>query len=93
MKAMICLLDGNIDFPDIFVGVMQINMLTPYLFITYFDSTLWMSEDIMKVNDLTLKKPGSRKYPAETITEADYTNDLVLLANTLVQAKLLLYSL
>ena len=34
-----------------------------------------------------------RWYPAETITDADYADDLVLLANTPVQAKLLLHSL
>ena len=40
-----------------------------------------------------LKKAKSRGYPTETITDADYTDDLVLLTNTPVQAKSLLHSL
>ena len=41
---------------------------------------------------LTLKKVKSRRYPTETMTDADYTNDLTLLGNTTVQAEYLLYS-
>ena len=39
------------------------------------------------------KKVRTRKYLAECITDIDYTDDLVLLANTLNQAKSLLHSL
>ena len=46
-----------------------------------------MSIDLFKENDLTLKKPRSRRYPAQTITDADYTDDMALLANTPVQAE------
>ena len=42
---------------------------------------------------LVLKKPTSRQYPPETITGADYADDLVLLANTPTQAKSLLHCL
>ena len=41
----------------------------------------------------TLKKPRSRIYPAETITDADYADDLALLANTPAQAESLLHNL
>ena len=38
----------------------------------------------MKENSLTLKKKArSRQYPRETIIDADYRDDQVLLANTL----------
>ena len=47
----------------------------------------------MKENDFTLKKTRSRRYPAETITNADYTDDIVLLANTPTQAKSCLHNL
>ena len=47
----------------------------------------------MKENGFTLKKPRSRQYPAEAITNADYADDLVLLDNTPTQAKCLLHSL
>ena len=47
----------------------------------------------MKINSFTLKKARSRRYPAQTITDADYINDIVLLANTPAQAESLLHSL
>ena len=40
-----------------------------------------------------LTKERSRRYPAKTITDADYANDIVLLANTHAQAETLLHSL
>ncbi len=50
------------------------------------------SIDIMKDNGFKLAKEINRRY-AQTITDADYTDDIVLLANTPVQAKTLLHSL
>ena len=41
----------------------------------------------------SLNKARRKQYPAEIMTDADYTDDLVLLANTLNQAKFLLHSL
>ena len=46
----------------------------------------------MKENGLTLKK-DKKQSPEETIMDADYTDDLVLLANTPSQIKYLLHSL
>ena len=46
----------------------------------------------MKENGLTLKNASSR-YPAETITDADYANDIALLVNTPTQAESLMHSL
>ena len=51
-----------------------------------------MSIDIMKDNGFKLAKERSR-YPAKTIKDADYTNDIALLANTPAQAETLLHSL
>ena len=47
----------------------------------------------MKENGFTLKKARGRQYPAETITDAYYADDIVLLANTPTQAASLLHSL
>ena len=47
----------------------------------------------MKDNGFKLAKERSRRYPAQTITDADYTDDIVLLANTLAQAKTPLHGL
>ena len=49
--------------------------------------------DLMKENGFILKKARSRRYPAQTITDADYADDIALLANTPVQAESLLHSL
>ena len=40
-----------------------------------------------------MKEEGSRRYTAETITDSDYADDLVLLPNTPAQAESLLYIL
>ena len=38
----------------------------------------------MKGNGLKLKKTRNRQYPTETITYAEYTDDLALLTNVIV---------
>ena len=40
---------------------------------------LRMSIDKMKDNSFQLAKERSRRYPAQTITDADYANDIALL--------------
>ena len=47
----------------------------------------------MKENGFTLKKARSRRYRTQTITDADYADDIAFLANTLTQAESLLYNL
>ena len=47
----------------------------------------------MKENGFKLAKERSRRYPAQTITNKDYTDDIALPANTPAQAEYLLYSL
>ena len=47
----------------------------------------------MKENGFALAKAGGRRYLAQTITDADYTDDIALLANTPAQAESLLQSL
>ena len=42
---------------------------------------------------MALLKTKNRHYPAETITDADYTDDQALLTNTPAQAESLLHSL
>ena len=51
------------------------------------------SIDLMKENSFKLAKERSRRYPAQTITDADYANEIVLLANSSAQAESLLHSL
>ena len=47
----------------------------------------------MKYNGFKLAKERSRRYPAQTITDADYADDRALRANTPAQAETLLHSL
>ena len=49
--------------------------------------------DKIKENGFKLTKERSRRYPAKTITDADYTDDIALLANAPAQAETLLHSL
>ena len=86
MKVKVCSLDGDTDYFEIVAGVLQRDTLDPYLFIISLDCVLRMSVDIMKDNSFKLTKERSRRYPAQTITNADYTDDIALLANTPAQA-------
>ena len=78
---------------DIVAGVLQGDTLAPYLFIICLDSVLRTSIDKIKENGFELTKKRSRRYPATTITDADYADDIAILANTPDQAETLLHSL
>ena len=47
----------------------------------------------MKENGFKLAKERSRRYTAQTITDADYTDDTALLANTAAPAETMQHSL
>ena len=47
----------------------------------------------MKANGFNLAKERSRRYPVQIITDADYADDIILLANSPVQAKTQLHGL
>ena len=85
--------DGDTEYFDFVAGVLQGDMLAPYLFIICLDYVLRISIDKIKENGLELTKKSSRMYPAKTITDADYANDIALLANTPNQAETQLRSL
>ena len=54
---------------------------------------LRISIDKIRENGFELTKKRSRRYPAKTITDADYADDLAILAKTRNQAETLLHSL
>ena len=80
MKVKVCSPDGDTDFFNIVAGVLQEDTLALYLFIICLDYVLLTSIDQIKENGFTLKKARSKRYPAEATTDADYADDLVLLA-------------
>ena len=85
--------DGDTEYFDIVVGVLQGDTLAPYLFIICLDYVLRTSIDKIRQNGFELTKKRSRRYPATTITDADYADDIAILANTPDQAETLLHSL
>ena len=93
MKVKIRSPDGDTDYFDIVAGLLQGDTLAPHLFIICLEYVLRTSIDIMKDNSFNLTKEISRRYPAEIITDADYADDIALLANTLAQAESSLLSL
>ena len=72
---------GDTDYFDIVAGVLQGDTLAPYLLIICLDYVLRTSIDTIKENGFELTKK-SRRYPTKTITDADYADDIALLANT-----------
>ena len=92
-KVKVRSLNGDTDYLDIVTGVLQGDTLAPYLIIICLDYVLRTSNDLMKENSFKLAKERSRRYPAQTFTDADYADDIALLANTLAQAETLQHSL
>ena len=85
--------DGDTEYFDIVAGVLQGDTLAPYLFIICLDYVLRTSIDKIRENGLELTKKRSRRYTVKTITDADYADDVAILANTPNQTETLLDSL
>ena len=83
----------NSAFYICIAGVLQGDTLAPYLFIICQDYMLKTLIDKIRENSFELTKKRSRRYLAKTITDADYANDIAMLANTPNQAETLLHSL
>ena len=81
------------DYFDIVAGVLQGETLAPWLFIICLDYVPKTSIDKIKENGFKLTKEISRRYPAKTITDTDFTDDIALLANAPAQAETLPHSL
>ena len=67
----------EIDYFDIVAGVLQGDTLASYLFIICLDYVFRTSIDLMKENGFKLAKERSRRYPAQNIKDADYTDDII----------------
>ena len=85
--------DGDTDYIYIVTGLLQRDTLASYLFIICLDYELKTSIDKIKENSFELTNKRSRRYPAKTITDADYADDIAILANAPAQAETLLHSL
>ena len=85
--------DGDTEYFDIVAGVLQGDTLPPYLFIICLDYALRTSIDKNQRKRLRADKEKKQKVAAKTITDADYADDIAILANTPDQAETLLHSL
>ena len=85
--------DGDTDYFNIVAGVQQGDTLALYLFIICLDYVLRTSINKVNENGFELTKKRSRRYPAKTITDADYADSIAIPANTPNQAETLLHSL
>ena len=91
-KIKVCSPDSDTDYFDIVADVLQGNTSAPYQFIICQDDVLRMSIKLMKENGCKLTKER-RRYPAQTIKDADHTDDIELMANTPALAETQLHSL
>ena len=92
-KVKVCSQDGDTENFDIVAVVLQGDTLVPYLFIICLDYMLRTSIDKIRENGFELTKKRSRRYPAKTITDTDYTDDIAILANMPNQAETQQHSL
>ena len=85
--------DGDTEHFDIVAGVLRGDTLAPYLFIICIDYVLRTSIDKINENGFELTKKKIGRYPVKTIIDADYADDIAILANTPNQAETLVHSL
>ena len=83
--------DGDTPFFEITTGVLQQgDTLAPFLFIICLDYILKNSLDFNKELGFTISKRKSTRYPAVSITDADYADDIALTTNDLSEENTLL---
>ena len=85
--------DGDTEYLDILAGVLEGDTLAPYLFIICVDYVIRTSIDKTRESSFELTKKRSIRYPATTITDANYADDIAIQTNTPNQAETLLHSL
>ena len=84
---------GDTEYFGLVAGVLRGDTLSPYLFIICLDYVLRTLIDKIRENCFELTKKRSRRYPTKTIINADYANNIAILANTSNQGETLLHSL
>ena len=78
--------DGDAHYFEFVADLRQRNTLAPCLFIICLDN-MFRTIDKMKENGFMLANERSSRYTAQTISDADYADDIALLANTYTQAE------
>ena len=85
-KAIVRSPNGDTDFFNIIARVLQRDTLLAYMFMICLDYWHRTLIDVIEENGFTYTKTvRNRRYPAESMTDAGYENDFLLLTNTPVQ--------
>ena len=85
-------LDGDTDFVDIVGSFAKRYIRTIAVYILPRQRVLRTSIDLIKENGFTLKQSRNRRYPTESMTDADYTADQRFFTNIPAQAEYLQYT-
>ena len=91
-RSMVRSPDGDTPFFEITTGVLQCDTLAPFLFIICLDYILKNSLYCNKELGFTISKRKSSRYPAVSITDADYADDIALTTNDLSEANTLTFN-
>ena len=75
------------DYIDIIAGILQGGTVAHASFSSIETTVLRRSIDEIKGNGFELTKKSCWRYPAKTIIDADYADDIVILANVPAQAE------
>ena len=85
--------DGGADYFDFAASMLHEVTLFPYKFIICLDYMHRTYIDKMKDSGFKLAKERSRKYPTQTIKDAEYADDIAPLANIPSRAETMLHCL
>ena len=83
----VVMVDGNISDPfEVSTGVLQGDVLAPFLFIVLVDYLLKKATSDVDTGVVTHPR-RSRRYPARVINDLDFADDIALLESTMSQAQ------
>ena len=85
--------DGATDSFFTTAGILQGDILAPYLFIIVVGYILCISLDPINNHGLTLQERKSTHHPIKHITDLDHADDIALLSHQVNNAEILLQSL
>ena len=90
-KAVVLSPDGETDSFMIRAGVLQGDILAPYIFIIVLDYVMRVALGNDEANlGFTISQRRSRRQPAEILADLDFADDIALMSDTISQAQELL---
>ena len=86
-SAQVITLDGKTEFFEILAGVLQGDTLAPYLFVIVMDYCMRIALEKHPDLGFTLTPARSRRVKAKKISDTEFADDIVLVTNTVKEAK------